>query len=117
VQSLLDDGADVNDRDEFHQTALLMASWEKKFEVVQLLIKYRADGVGWTPPQVASQCGHSEIVHVLLDHGADVDAKKMDGWTALHPPSNSITSTLSRLCLNVEQMPMDGTIKVGHHFN
>jgi ankyrin repeat protein len=86
---LLDGHADVNDRNEFHQTALLMASRENKFEVAQLLIKYGADvnfpdGVGWTPLQVASQCGHSEIVRVLLDHGADVNAKKMDDWTALH---------------------------------
>ena len=89
VQSLLDGGADVNDRNEFHQTALLMALWEKKFEVARLLIKYGADvnfpnGVGWTPLQVAAQDGNSEIVHVLLDHGADVNAKKMDDWTALH---------------------------------
>ena len=92
VQSLLDGGADVNDRDGFHQTAFLIALWEKNFEVARLLIKYGADvnfpdgvgGVGWTPLQVASQCGHSEIVHVLLEHGADVNAKKEDDWTALH---------------------------------
>ena len=89
VQSLLDGGADVNDRDEFYTTALLRASREEKLEVVQLLIKYGADvnspdGVGRTPLHVASECGRSEIVQVLLDHGADVDAKRMDDWTALH---------------------------------
>src|SRR5258708_40271651 len=51
VQSLLDGGADVNDRDAFHRTALILASRNGKFQVAQLLIKNEAevncpDGVG-----------------------------------------------------------------------
>jgi serine/threonine-protein phosphatase 6 regulatory ankyrin repeat subunit B len=89
MQSLLDGGANVDDRDAFHRTALLVASGDGKFEVAQLLVRYEADvnstdGVGWTPLHAASRDGHFDIVHLLLDHGTDVNAKKVDRWTALH---------------------------------
>jgi ankyrin repeat protein len=32
--------------------------------------------------------GHIDIVRMLLDHGADVDAMKMDHFTALHYASH-----------------------------
>src|SRR5260221_6343150 len=40
VQSLLDKGVDVNERDSNHATALYMASENGKLEAVKLLIKY-----------------------------------------------------------------------------
>jgi ankyrin repeat protein len=75
--AILEGGGDVNDRDAFHRTALLLSSRTGKFQVTQLLIKCEAevnctDGVGWTPLHVATFGGHINIVHMLLDHGADV---------------------------------------------
>jgi ankyrin repeat protein len=54
VQSLLDGGVDVDDRDADHATALHIASREGKSEVALLLIKYKTDvntqnGLGETP--------------------------------------------------------------------
>src|ERR1019366_8283483 len=42
VQSLLEVGADVNERDEYHWTPLFLASNEGRVEVAKLLIEYGA---------------------------------------------------------------------------
>jgi ankyrin repeat protein len=97
VQSLLDEGADVNQRGANHETALHDASWNRKLEVAKLLIKYGADvncrsKIGWTPLHVTSSKGHCEIVELLLDHGADLNTKQQEHWTPLH-----LASWLGRL--------------------
>jgi ankyrin repeat protein len=89
VRSLIDDGADVNERDTNHQTPLHFAAWEGKVEVAKLLIKYDAnvnsqDRVGWAPLHTASRRGHFDIVHLLLKHSADVNAETRSHDTALH---------------------------------
>lgn len=53
VQSLLDQGADINGHNAGHETALLVALWHQKFEVARVLTKYGADvncrnKTGWT---------------------------------------------------------------------
>ena len=39
---------------------------------------------GWTPLHEASNYGHSEVVALLLQHGAEPNAPGMDGDTPLH---------------------------------
>jgi ankyrin repeat protein len=41
------------------------------------------DEDGWTPLHVASRRNRIEIAKLLIDRGADVEAK-VDGWTPLH---------------------------------
>jgi ankyrin repeat protein len=89
MRSLLETGADVNERDESNSTPLWGASDGGRLEVAKLLIEYGADvnlpeWTGWTPLHVASRGGYADIVQPLLVHGADVDAKNQDQWTALH---------------------------------
>jgi ankyrin repeat protein len=89
MQSLLETGADVNERDEAYATPLVCASEEGRLEVAKLLIEYGADAnlpdwTGWTPLHAASHYGHADVVHLLLDHGADLDAKNQRQCTALH---------------------------------
>jgi ankyrin repeat protein len=89
VQSLLDEGADVNQRDGDHATALDVASANGELEVAKLLIKYGADvncrdKIGWTPLHHVSRGEHHDIAELLLDNGADINAKQQDLWTPLH---------------------------------
>jgi ankyrin repeat protein len=51
-----------------------------------------AHGSGWmtgTPLHSAASGGHSEVVGVLLEAGASVDARQSGGWTALHSAVNN----------------------------
>jgi ankyrin repeat protein len=38
---------------------------------------------GWTALMGAAANGHTKIVQLILEKGADVNAKDKDGWTAL----------------------------------
>jgi ankyrin repeat protein len=86
--SLLDQGADINSRDERTQTPLHLAATEGHLEVVCLLLERGAEvdsrnKSGWTPLHFASG-EHVEISRVLVDHGANVNARQSNYWTAIH---------------------------------
>jgi ankyrin repeat protein len=94
-------------------------------EIAQLLIKYRAkvNSIRETPVHAVSRFGHLDIVHFLLDYGADVNAKQMDHPRGLRYISRHAldTSTLSRIYLNREQIFINGMTKARpratHHFS
>jgi ankyrin repeat protein len=51
-----------------------------------------AHGTGWmtgTPLHSAASGAHSEVVGVLLEAGASVDARQSGGWTALHSAAHN----------------------------
>ena len=48
------------------------------------LLVFATDEDGATPLHWAAQEGHTDIGRILLNAGADVDAKKEDGYTPLH---------------------------------
>jgi TonB family protein len=91
VRTLLDQGIDVNARNEDGWTPLLFAALGGHAEVVALLLEWDADvnvsnKAGWTPLIAAALSGHTEIVGLLLEHGADPHARSMrtpDGDSAL----------------------------------
>ena len=37
-----------------------------------------------TPPHGASENGHTNVMKLLIDHRADVNARGNNGWTPLH---------------------------------
>jgi ankyrin repeat domain-containing protein 50 len=41
------------------------------------------DGDGWSVLKRAARGSHTEIVKLLLEHGADPDSPDEEGWTAL----------------------------------
>jgi len=88
AESLLQKGADVNARDDFGWTPLILASKEGHTKVVELLLKKGVDpnvsnAWGWFPISWAAFQGHKDVVKLLLEHGADPNAKSEHGWTAL----------------------------------
>lgn len=77
VEKLLAFGTcEVNELDQFGQTALHIASFEGHKDVVLLLIKKMAslsvqDKNGWTPLHSAASSRNLEICEILIKEGAD----------------------------------------------
>ena len=80
VQRLLENGAELNSKDEYSRTPLSWAAQKGHEKVVQMLLDKRADinaqGEEYDNAlQAASYGGHGQVVQMLLDKGADVNAQ------------------------------------------
>jgi ankyrin repeat protein len=74
VKRLLDNGADVNLRDNYDSTALMWAAYFGYTAIVKLLLDNGADitmqdNYGDTALLMADGQGHTELVELLLDKG------------------------------------------------
>ena len=88
VKKLIEEGANVNDREENGTTALIYASKEGHTDIAKLLIDEGADVNaqeyhGWTALMFASIKGQIDIAKLLIEEGADLDARDDNGYTAL----------------------------------
>lgn len=84
----LDQGADVNARNKWQETALTESCRHGSTKIVEILIKAGAKlelGVGneWTPLHQAVRDNRVEVVRLLLRHGSIREAKLKNGNTAL----------------------------------
>ncbi len=72
---------------------LLNAAAAGDIEKVSLLLKQghlpneAIPIIGIRPLTLAAAYGHADVVRVLLEHGAEVNAEDFTGWTALHAGS------------------------------
>lgn len=89
----IDSGSDGEE--EFRNNLLVTASRKGYLEIVAFLLERGADvcyqdsSYGQSPLHGSARFCHKEVAHLLLKHGADVDAKENDGCT---PFLNSIIS-------------------------
>jgi ankyrin repeat protein len=88
VRSLIEEGADVNARDEDDFTPLHVAAEYGHTDVAALLIEWGADvnaqdDMGWTPLHKAAIWSRTEAAAVLLERGADVNVRDDEGCTPL----------------------------------
>ena len=96
VRILLDSGADVHERDQFGETALMMAADGGHIEIVRILLGAGANVHDRTDPDKyygfddkttalfsAASRGHAEVTEILIQAGADVNAATPKGETAL----------------------------------
>ncbi|KAJ5642154.1 hypothetical protein N7490_006154 [Penicillium lividum] len=111
VRLLLESGADANSIGSGGNTPLHYGSgpWcrESSLEVVELLIHHGADVTKaidgpinnqWTPLHLATNKWSEDVVRLLLDKGARVNAKDTRGVTALHLVHHTSTK-IARLLL------------------
>ncbi len=66
-------------------TALMMASFKGNLAAAQLLIERgaRVHHSGWTPLHYAATGGHNDVARLLLDNGAELDARSPNNTTPL----------------------------------
>jgi ankyrin repeat protein len=124
VQTLLTNGTDVNARNRHGATALMMSAYKGHMEVVKLLLEKGADvnamrispftlirtrkleeGLdtdsaamqGRTALMIAAWEGHTEIVKLLFEKGADIKVKDNFGRTALMMAASGHTNVVKFL--------------------
>jgi ankyrin repeat protein len=86
VKSLLEEGADINAKDDC-LTLLMKAATEGYLKTAKLLIDKKADidarsNEGGTALMAASMAGYTKIVELLVNAGANIKIKNNIGWTA-----------------------------------
>ena len=84
---LKEDAVDTDSRDKTDRTPLLRAAWKGHAIVVSVLLAAKANVTlkgpdGRTPLIAAAES--VDVVRLLLDHGADINDREINGWTALH---------------------------------
>ncbi len=88
VRSLLDEGRNINQRDDEGSTPLMVAASKGHIAIVRELLS-RGAGVnlrndyGWTPLMMATAGRNAEIVKLLLARGADPEIQNRDGKNTL----------------------------------
>ena len=84
VELLLENGADIEGKDNYENTPLINATWYGNLKVVKLLLENGADIEaknikGITPLINTCLIGHYKITKLLIEQGADIEAKSNDG--------------------------------------
>ena len=93
IRRHIDAGSDLNQKDAYGSTPLIVAATFGKTEVAKALIDAGADmtipnNEGSTPLHIAAFLCRTEIVKALLDKGADKNALNKAGRTALESVSS-----------------------------
>ncbi|MBS1187265.1 MAG: hypothetical protein H6R04_1283 [Burkholderiaceae bacterium] len=78
-------GVDLEIRARNGDNALMIAAWKENRPAVEALLKKGAEvnREGWTALHYAAAKGNNDIVQLLLDHEADIDATSPAGITPL----------------------------------
>ena len=90
------------------ESPLMLASLRGHVALVKKLIERGADvnKTGWTPLHYAATSGHLEIMNLLLEHHAYIDAESPNGTTPLMMAANYGTIDAVKLLLEAGADPM-----------
>ena len=80
VRELINQGADINQRDDNGRTALMFAVVNRHYKTMKVLLEHGADvnarsNKGGTALMGAAMAGELSMIQALLDKGADLDAR------------------------------------------
>ncbi|VAW58181.1 hypothetical protein MNBD_GAMMA11-1036 [hydrothermal vent metagenome] len=119
IRKLIKNGADVNIKNKWDATPLLMAAQEGYTQIVTVLLKANADvnaaekTNGATPLHMAAENGHTQIVAILLKANADVNVAGIDGGTPIYIAAQNghtqIVATLLKANADVNVAGKDGS--------
>jgi ankyrin repeat protein len=93
IEYLLKNGANPHTRGSKFVAPLHLAVYEGDYEVVKKLLELDKEPEAYIeleaenkarPLQIAAYKGHMNILNLLLDQGANMNAQDQDGYTALH---------------------------------
>ena len=108
VGLLRQSGADLHVWGRYECIPLHAAAYSESFELARILIEFdpavidARDNDGWTPLYLASFGDYfkdGSVIRLLLEHGADVNARAMNGQTPLHAASMRRALEVVRLLL------------------
>ncbi|QOD37980.1 ankyrin repeat domain-containing protein [Candidatus Wolbachia massiliensis] len=117
MKTLIDKGANANNKDNEGRTPLHYAAKQGYTEIVKILIDKKANidektNNGLTPLHYAAKYGYTEIVEILIDKKANVNEKDNNGWTPLHYAAKygrtKVVMTLIRNKANVDEKTNNG---------
>ncbi|KAK6336768.1 hypothetical protein TWF718_009558 [Orbilia javanica] len=88
MKSLLDKGANIEAKDYFHQTPLLIAVGRGDTRIIEFLLNNGADleakdSTGWTSLHIAVKMRFDWVAGLLIKKGANIEANNGYGWTPL----------------------------------
>ena len=120
VKELLQQGADINQRDDNGRTALMFAVINTHYETVKVLLDYGADvnatsNKGGTALMGAASAGDLRIAQALLDKGADVHARVHFMWQRAGLRSTSRLDARTGPGARRQHLPADIFRRAGAH--
>lgn len=118
VKTLLDNGANANQKGKDSKPLLLIATEKKDLAMAKLLIQYGAnvnqqDNILDSPFLYAGASGYTELVKLYLDHGADFKIFNRYNGTALIPACERGHVETVRLLANTKGFPIDHINRLG----
>lgn len=99
---------DVEPRNAQDESPLMLACLKGQLDVAMLLISKGADvnKPGWAPLHYASTHGHLDVMRLLLEHHAYIDASSPNGTTPLMMAAHYGTPSAVKLLLEAGADPM-----------